>query len=263
MSEVAIHRQAAAGFNRGGADYERGRPGYPTAAIDALKAGLGIEPGRRVVDLAAGTGKLTRLLIPTGARLVAVEPVAGMRGQLQRALPKVEVLDGTAEAIPLDAGAADAVVVAQAFHWFDAPRAAAEIHRALAPGGGLGVIWNSWDESVAWVSRMQEIVHEHRGDTPQQATSQWQAELDASGLFTPIAERRFENLVRGDLDVLEARVSSTSYISALEPAEREQVLRRVREVLESDPITRNRSELGMPYQTHLVCRRRRDGAPQL
>jgi len=259
----AIHRQAAVGFDRGGADYERGRPGYPEAAVQVLSTVLGLEPGRTVVDLAAGTGKLTRLLVETGARLVAVEPVAGMREQLQRALPKVEVLEGTAEAIPLATATADAVVVAQAFHWFDPPRAAAEIHRVLAPDGGLGVIWNSWDESVAWVPRMQAIVHEHRGDTPQQATSRWQAELDASGLFTPLVDRRFHNLVLGDLDVLEARVGSTSYISALAPAERDHLLRRVREVLESDPTTRDQPELEMPYETRLVCRRRHDGEPQL
>lgn len=145
----AIHRQAAVGFDRGGGDYERGRPGYPADAVRALVAELGIAPGDTVVDLAAGTGKLTSSLIDTGARLVAV---AGMREQLLQAVPGAEALAGTAEAILLADGAADAVVVAQAFHWFDVPRAAAEI------------------------ARMQAIVHEHRGDTPQQATSSWQAE---------------------------------------------------------------------------------------
>jgi SAM-dependent methyltransferase len=184
---------------------------------------------------------------------VAVEPVAGMRAQLIEAVPGVKALDGTAEDIPLGDGAADVVAVAQAFHWFDAPRAAAEIHRVLAPGGGLGVIWNAWDESVPWVARTQAIVHEFQGDAPRHATSRWRSELDASGLFTLLAEHQFDNLVPGDPELLEARVSSTSYIAALGPTEREAVLRRVRQVLEDDPVTSGQPQLEMPYHTHLVC----------
>jgi len=143
-----VHQDAAVGFDRGAADYERGRPGYPDAAIALVARKLGITPGQRVLDLAAGTGKLTRSLLGLGAELVAVEPVAGMREQLRRAVPGVDVRDGTAEQIPLDDASVDAVLVAQAFHWFDVPAAAAEIHRVLVPGGGLAVIRNEWDRTV-------------------------------------------------------------------------------------------------------------------
>jgi len=145
----AIHDSAAVGFGRAGADYERGRPGYPPGAVQLLARELQIGPGRRVVDLAAGTGKLTRALKPYRASIVAVEPVAGMREQLVSAVPGIEPLDGTAERIPLPDASVDTVLVAQAFHWFDAPRAVVEIHRILRPGGGLGVIWNSWDSPSA------------------------------------------------------------------------------------------------------------------
>lgn len=251
-----VHAQAAIGFERAGADYERGRPGYPEAAVVTMASELGIEPGRVVVDLAAGTGKLTRSLIRFGARLIAVEPVRGMR-ELVSAAPGVETLEGTAEQIPLGDESADAVVVAQAFHWFDAPRAAAEIHRVLKPAGGLGVIWNTWDESVPWVARVRAIVHEYAGDAPQQATSSWERELAATGLFTPLSQRTYVNLVRGDLDTLLAAVASTSYIAALEPPEREGVLRRVRAIVAADPAMRDRDQLELPYGTHLVWGRRR------
>ncbi|MGH2867275.1 MAG: class I SAM-dependent methyltransferase, partial [Solirubrobacteraceae bacterium] len=119
MSE-RIHATAAAGFDRAAGDYERGRPGYPPAAVSHLAQAVGIGPGARVLDLAAGTGKLTRALADSGAELTAVEPVAGMREQFERSTRGVRVLEGTAEQIPLADAELDAVVVAQAFHWFDA-----------------------------------------------------------------------------------------------------------------------------------------------
>jgi SAM-dependent methyltransferase len=252
-----VHDRAAVGFDRAGDDYERGRPGYPEPAIETLVGELGLGPGRTVVDLAAGTGKLTRLLLPSGARVIAVEPVAGMRDQLVRTTPQAEALNGTAEQIPVGDSVADAVTVAQAFHWFDAQAAAHEIHRVLRPGGGLAVIWNAWDESVPWVGAMQEIVHEHAGGAPRQANSTWERELAATRLFTELQARTFANIVPGALDAVLARVASTSYIAALEPAAHDEVLERVRAVVASEAPTRTCDQIEMPYTTHLVwCRAR-------
>jgi SAM-dependent methyltransferase len=253
-----VDERAAVGFDRAGADYERGRPGYPEPAVSTMVRELGLEPGRTVVDLAAGTGKLTRLLLASGARVIAVEPVAGMRAELVRNVPQVEILEGTAELMPLPDGTADAVTVAQAFHWFNAAAAAREIHRVLRPQGALAVIWNSWDESVPWVAALQAIVHERAGDAPRQASSAWQRELSASGLFTPLSERAFTHVVPGNLGTVIARVASISYIAALEPDEHRRVLARVRRVLESDPATAGRERIEMPYGTHLVWGRRRE-----
>jgi SAM-dependent methyltransferase len=167
-------------------------------------------------------------------------------------VPGVEALSGTAEAIPMEDRSADAVLVAQAFHWFDAIAAAAEIHRVLKPSGGLGILWNSWDESVAWVARMQEVVHSYAGVTPRHDTSNWRQELESTGLFGELGERTIPHVVTGALDDLLARVSSVSYISALEDGERDHVLGLVRAIVSSDPLTRERPELDMPYTTHVV-----------
>jgi SAM-dependent methyltransferase len=126
-----IHAAAEVGFGSAADRYERGRPGYPADAVSFVIDELVIAPGRTVVDLAAGTGKFTVAIAPSGARIVAVEPVAEMRSVLERNVPGVDALDGTAESMPLEDASADAVVVAQAFHWFDGARAIPEIRRVL------------------------------------------------------------------------------------------------------------------------------------
>jgi SAM-dependent methyltransferase len=250
-----VHRLAAAGFERAGDDYERGRPGYPEGAVAHLSAELGLRPGRVALDLAAGTGKLTRALAGTGAELIAVEPVAGMRRALAASLPSLRTLEGTAEAIPLTDTSVDAVLVAQAFHWFQVSAAAAEIHRVLRPGGGLGVLWNSWDERVAWVARVQELLHRFVGAAPQQRSSRWEAELAATGLFGPIERAEFANVVVGGVDVLRARAASVSYISALPDAERARVLDEVAAIVADDPSLAGRDQFEMPYTTTVAwCR---------
>jgi SAM-dependent methyltransferase len=248
----AIHDSAARGFDSAAEDYERGRPGYPAAAIELLVSELRIGPESTVVDLAAGTGKLTRALVPTGARLIAVEPVPGMRAQLERAVPTAEARAGTAEAIPVADGSADSVLVAQAFHWFDTPVTAREIHRVLRPGGGLGVIFNMWDESVDWVAGMQRIVGAHRGETPQRRTSAWREQLAATGLFTPLVERTMPHITYGDLDVLLARVASISFIATLTEPDRAELLEGVRAVVAGHPEAWRDDELAMPYVTQVT-----------
>ena len=155
----AAEREArAASFGASAAAYARSRPGYPAAALDWLLA-----PGTvRVLDLGAGTGKLAQTLAMRGLDVVAVDPSARMLDELRRACPGLEALEGRAEAIPLPEGCVDAVIVAQAWHWFDGSAAAAEIARVLRPGGRLGLVWNSRDTAVAWVPRFERII----GDAP-------------------------------------------------------------------------------------------------
>src|SRR3989442_48244 len=128
---------AVHGFARSPDAYERGRPDYPAAAIEWICAELAIGPSSTCVDLAAGTGKLTRALVPRAGTVIAVEPIDEMRDTLRAVVPGVEARAGTAENMSLPDDSADAVAVGQAFHWFDGDRALAEIHRVLRPGGGL------------------------------------------------------------------------------------------------------------------------------
>jgi SAM-dependent methyltransferase len=189
--------------------------------------------------------------------VVAVEPVPGMRAQLVQAVPGAEALAGTAEAIPMADASADAVLVAQAFHWFDTPVAAREIHRVLRPGAGLGVIWNVWDDSREWVAQMQALVGAHRGDTPQRGSSRWREQIEATGLFTPMAECKIPNLVHGTLEVLLARTASISFIATLPESERDQVLDGVRAIVTETehPDAWADGELVMPYVAQVAwCR---------
>ena len=247
---MATHPTAALGFGSSADAYERGRPSYPDAAVAHLAAELGLGPGVRVVDLAAGTGKLTRLLVEGGADVVAVEPVAAMREALGRAVPGVEALDGTAEAIPLPDGSADAVTVAQAFHWFDAEAAVAEIHRALRPGGALGLIWNVMGADSEWLAAVRGLVHGLRGSAPAYGPSPWREAFRASTRFTPFRERTFGFVHEIDEDGLVDRIASTSYVAALPDAERAELTGHVRALVRDVP-----RPIRVPYRTDvLTCR---------
>jgi SAM-dependent methyltransferase len=221
---LTVHPSAAAGFASGADVYERARPSYPQDAIDWLVARTGLGPGRTVVDLGAGTGKLTRLLLPTGARVVAVEPIEEMRAHIVGA----EVLDGTAEAIPLPAASADVVTVAQALHWFDQDRALPEIHRVLRPGGQLVLVWNMRDLDDPLQRDVEELLGPVRKDVPGQILGAWREPLSRSPLFRPaeVGEFKYEQLFTTD-DLCD-RVASTSFVAALPPVDRDELLVRVR-----------------------------------
>ena len=223
-----VHPVAAAGFGAAADLYERARPSYPPDAIDWIAARTGLAAGRTVVDLGAGTGKLTRLLVQTGACVVAVEPVAEMRAKLEQVVPGVEALDGTAESMPLPDGAADAITVAQAFHWFDRERAYPELHRVLAPGGFLVLLWNTRDLADPLHSAVEELLAPLRGTVQWQQSVEWQPEVKGSPLFGPIEQRTFALEQQLTVDGLAERVGSTSFVAATAEAEREALLDRVR-----------------------------------
>ncbi len=255
--KLNINSAAAQGFQAGADTYERGRPDFPAEAIEFLIRNLNINQGSYVLDLAAGTGKLTRRLVPTGAKLTAVEPVEGMRRKFSALLPGVEILEGTAEAVPLPSESLDVVVVAQAFHWFDGPRALAEIHRVLKPGGRLGLVWNVRDESVDWVGQLSRIINSHEGATPRFKTLEWERAFEASLLFTPLEKRGFPQLQKGDAGMVVDRATSVSFIAALPSPARERVADEVRALLAAHPQTQGRTEFEIPYETQVyTCSRR-------
>jgi SAM-dependent methyltransferase len=242
-----VHAAAANGFARAADAYERGRPDYPAGAVAWLAERLGLRPGRTVVDLAAGTGKLTRALLATGADVVAVEPVAEMRAALPAA---ARALDGTAEGMPLAGASADAATVAQAFHWFDGDRALAELHRVLRSGGGLGLVWNRrvLDDPVQ--AALHELMAPFRGDAPAHAARTWRDAFARTVLFGPLEERSFAHVQRLDAAGLADRVGSVSFIAALPAAERERVLDRARALAGTGRVA-------LPYACEVsVCFRR-------
>ena len=214
----------ARGFEQAAGAYERGRPGYPQPALDALATALGIEPGARVVDVGAGTGKLTRALVARGAEVVAVEPVVTMRAELERALPGTAVLDGTAESLPLPDAAFDACVAAQAFHWFAADRALPELHRVLRPAGGLGVVFNRRDLSTPVQAALDDLLAPDRGDTPTWANDDWLDALADSPWFALTGLHRIPSVQQLDAAGFRARVESISFVAPLTGAARRRVL---------------------------------------
>lgn len=254
---MAIHESAAKGFAAAADAYERGRPTYSTEAIDRLLAELRIGPGKRVLDLAVGTGKLTRQIAPSGADIVAVEPIDEMRSKLMASLPGVDALSGVAEDIPLASDSVDAVVVGQAFHWFDGIRAVSEIRRVLRPDGAVGMIWQARDPSLPWVARMNELIDRIDDGHPRFRTQAWRQAFDRTALFEPIETATFPHVQRGDVETIVDRVASISYVAALPAADREPYLDEVRELLATDPATRGRDVVELPYTAHVYWARPR------
>ncbi|WP_437973555.1 class I SAM-dependent methyltransferase [Sorangium sp. So ce295] len=254
---MTLHRLAAQGYATAADAYEKGRPDYPRGAIELLRDTLRLDATSTVLDLGAGTGKLTRLLVPTGARLLALEPVEGMRRKLGQMVPSAIPLDGVAEAIPLPETSVDAAVAAQSFHWFHGDLALAEIHRVLRPRGRLSLLFNLRDERVDWVARISHILDRHGRDAPVHRFGAWRRTFSDSRLFAPLGEHEFTHTQELDLDGLLERVASISYISALPLQERYAVLNEVRELAASHPDLAGKSVYLFPYRTLVPLYERR------
>jgi ubiquinone/menaquinone biosynthesis C-methylase UbiE len=237
---------ATRGFGLAADLYERARPDYPSAAVRRLVQRLDLRPGRTVLDLAAGTGKLTRLLVPSGANVLAVEPILEMREELERRVPGATAMDGTAERIPLVDESVDAVTVAQAFHWFRADQALREIRRVLRPGGGLALIWNTRDDRDPVNAGITEILEPLGTDTPRRRQRDARAVLDESGLFTPCEAALFKHRQKVDEDGLVERVLSISFVAAASRAVRDGVEARVRSLAQGHD-----GRIRLPYVTEL------------
>ncbi len=251
---------AVQGFDRAAAAYERGRPSYPEAAVRYLARTLGLRPGRTVVELGSGTGKFTRLLLPTGAAVVPVEPTRGMREEFRRQLPQQPVLDGVAEAIPVPDDFADAVVAAQAFHWFRPRPALREIERVLVQDGRLGLIWNRRDGLVDWVDRIGRIIDRYSQRIPRTRQGRWLRLFDTGELpFTRLEKRTFPFVQRLTTSELVERFLSVSRIAVQPASERRKVARGILEVVRHDPVTRGQAVVDLPYRTQVYVSRLRSG----
>jgi SAM-dependent methyltransferase len=243
-----VHEVAAAGFSDA-ADYEAARPSYPPELVAWLVEHLRIAPGARVVDLAAGTGKLTRLLAPAGADLIAAEPVAGMRDIFRASVPGGPVLASTAEQLAFRDASLDAVTVAQAFHWFDHDRAIAELARVVRPGGRVGLVWNARDRSVDWVDEVWAIMDRVEKRAPWRDHDNWRdSAFRAMPGFGPLHEGEFRHSHSVTPEGMVQRVASVSHVAVLPDPERATVLDEVRTLLAAHPGTAGRDELAVPYR---------------
>ena len=254
---MAIHESAAKGFAAGADAYERGRPSYSPEAIAHIVRELRIGSGKTVLDLAAGTGKLTRELVPSGAAMIAVEPIPEMRAKLSVAVSQAEIRDGAAEAIPAENHSIDAVVVGQAFHWFDGIRALSELRRVLRPDGGLALIWQSRDASVPWVAKLNEIIDRADDGHPRFRTEAWRQAFDLTALFDPLEKTEFTYVQRAAAETLVDRVASISYVAAMSAARRQVVLDDVRELLATHPATAGQGVIDLPHRVHVYVTRPR------
>ena len=237
MIDFVVDRSAHANsFGPAAHTYERGRPGYPDAALDWL-----LPPGQpRVLDLGAGTGKLTRSLTSRGLPVTAVDPSDGMLDELRRVLPAVPAHRGTAEQIPLPDDSVDVVLVAQAWHWVDPARAVPEIARVLAPGGRLGLLWNVRDEDGAdWVRRLGEILDSNGQDRTTAVPAP----------FGPVETTEFGWTDTVSAEELIDMVASRSYVILLPPDERAALLGQVRQLTATHPALVGRTGFDLPYIT--------------
>lgn len=209
--------ERAASFARVADAYERARPGYPADAVRWLAG----EAPCDVVDLGAGTGKLTRTLVELGHRVVAVEPLDEMLDQLRDAAPGVTSVAGTGESMPLPDASADVVTCAQAFHWFDPGPALVEIARVLRPGGRLALVWNVRDERTPWVTELSDAMVGRTG------VDRHSDAIEESGLYGPVEHATFEHTQRVDREALRELVLSRSFCAVLSEEERAPIFERV------------------------------------
>ncbi len=226
-------------FGAEAAAYERGRPSYPPEAIDWLLA----SDASKVLDLGAGTGKLTTRLVERGLDVVAVDPIPEMLELLSSSLPDTPALLGTAEEIPLPDDSVDTVLVAQAWHWFDPERAVKEVARVLRPGGRLGLVWNTRDERLGWVKDLGHIIGQEHDP--------FSSTVSLSEPFTGVERHQVEWTNYLTPQALIDLVASRSYCITSPEKVRTRTLDRVRELLATHPALANSSGLALPYVT--VC----------
>jgi SAM-dependent methyltransferase len=256
MGTKGVHRTAHA-FSGAASVYEETRPGYPPEALAWLAGQLPLGPGRRVLDLAAGTGKLTRGLVELGASVIALEPVRGMRETLARTVPGVEIVAGVAQAIPLRTASVDAITVAQALHWFANAESVEEMHRVLRPGSLLAVVWNRRDLSDPLQAWLDRIMAPLRSDTPSGTSGEWRRALEAphggSPRFIPVAQLHTPWRQPIDVDGVAGRVASVSFVAAMDSSARQELLEEVRNEARRYP-----PPLTLPHTAEVFCYRRAD-----
>ncbi len=245
MTGDDLRARRANSFGAHASAYAEHRPDYPAEAIRWILEPRGEGP-HQVLDLAAGTGKLTGCLLAEGHHVTAVEPDEAMLSQLVRHHGAARALPGTAERIPLPDGTVDAVVVGQAFHWFDQARALPEIARVLRPGGVLAALWNDYDDLAPWVD---EFIKVARSSVSERDDLEF-APPTAHELFTDPVKREFPHAHRRTAESLVAMVNTHSHVLVLPEEERAELNARMLAFLKSRPETAD-GEFDVPLRVHV------------
>lgn len=246
VDDTELRARRAKSFGPAAAAYEEHRPDYPLAGIRWALEPSGT-PSPEVLDLAAGTGKLTAGLRTVGARVTAVEPDEAMRAEFRRRHQHVTALDGTAESIPLQDDSVDAVLVGQALHWFDKQRAFPEIARVLRPGGVFAAFWNTHDAEVDWVAELDRL---SRSQVSLRTRTSGGAV--ASPLFEEFVQAEFPHVQRRTAESLTATIGTHSHTLVISPDERAALLDRITGYLRGVPEIGD-GEFDLPIRT-LVLR---------
>ncbi|XP_073389150.1 uncharacterized methyltransferase-like C25B8.10 isoform X2 [Physcomitrium patens] len=268
-----VHPLAASGFNADQRIYESARPSYPAAVLKMVKEEIVVPLGNpttasslSVLDLAAGTGKWTRLILPLGiGQIVAVEPSPGMRREFQLVCPNVTILDGSGTAIPLPDASVDVIFIAQAFHWFANVDALTEMHRVLKPEGTVVMIWNLEDMRTSWVARLRGAYEKHEAGSPQYRLGLWRrpfvepdmAKVVSKMFHLPFHERQVSHSVSNTKDDVWQRVLSKSYVAVLSAEQKEELKKEVDHILSAEDVHWDNGEgtekvVQYPYTTDVV-----------
>lgn len=244
-----INTIAEAGFTRGVDAYEKARPDYPMDAIAHIIAELELGRSSVIADVGAGTGKFTQALLPTGAKVYAVEPLDAMREKLD--LPGVVPVRASAESVPLPDKSLDAITVAQAFHWFDGPRAVHEFSRLLKPTGGVALLWNQRDLRVPWIAEVEKLIKPYENIQPHDKLHETVSPFNPRLGFTLPVEREFSHVQQLDHDGVVTRVASISYIATLDAQTQASLFARIRATIAELP-----THIDFVYRTRVYTTQR-------
>lgn len=242
----------ASGFETAASDYESNRPTYPVEAVRFISERARLAPGRTVLDIGAGTGKLTRVLKGYGARVIALDHARGMLLKLRTILPDVPAVLGSAEALPFPADSMNLVTVAQAFHWFSPREALSEMARVLVPYGELALLWNIRDTRMDWVADLERLLKPHRGDSPEWMEENWASVIDSSEHFSPCERWEWPWVRRIGLAEIIGSVKSRSYVALLAKQGQSQLISEVEVVLQRHGLDSD-GVLTLPYTTVLYA----------
>ncbi|MFE3190962.1 class I SAM-dependent methyltransferase [Nocardia sp. NPDC059240] len=243
--DQGLRGRRARSFGAAATTYDEHRPDYPISGVRWALEPVAADKVR-VLDLAAGTGKLTGVILAAGAQPTAVEPDDGMRAVLADRYPEVTALAGTAESIPLPDDSMDAVLVGQALHWFDLSRAFPEIARVLRPGGVLAAFWNEPDDSVEWVAGLERVSRSDASFPPAQ-----QPDLPSHARFSAFETATFPHSHRRTVESLTSTIGTHSHALVISPADRAALLDRIAAYLRSRPETAD-GPFEMPLRTLVI-----------